>query len=329
MIAIFLGAGFSYQGGVPLAANLFENKPEVDRISRQRLVERVLSGWENWRSLHGGQPEEYLSYLQEQGGRKWLDAVWYVGLAIALRMGKVQYVGLNPTITKHNIDRTTRIQAHESFWTVIFKHTHDVGVITTNYDILAERGIRNLPRPRACRPGFNYGNGPEDLAGGGYPSYAHIQKISISGSVPIIKLHGSISWSFRNGELVHYHDCRPAIRGDAAIVAPVTQKALPNYLEDVWAKAANLLSASNTWIIVGYSLPKYDLLVRDLLYAHSGHKPEIHIFDPDPGVAEKYVSLLPRTSVRTHEGLPDGLDNLRAVMSKTNSNKIMVRDTKA
>ena len=53
---------------------------------------------------------------------------------------------------------------------------------------------------------------------GAIPSYSHIEKISASGTVPVYKLHGSISWSHRDRQLVRYHDCRPAIRGDAAIV---------------------------------------------------------------------------------------------------------------
>ncbi|MCH8021342.1 hypothetical protein IH785_15970 [candidate division KSB1 bacterium] len=169
MIAVFLGAGFSYLGDVPLASQLFNSQPEVDRITRQRLLERVLSDWERWHSKHGGQPEECLAYLQERTGRKWLDAVWHVALVIALEMGRVEYVGMNRTITRHNIDRTTQIEAHEAFWSTFFRRTYDVAVITTNYDILPERGLRHEPRPRVPRPGFHYGNGVEELAGGGYP----------------------------------------------------------------------------------------------------------------------------------------------------------------
>jgi hypothetical protein len=43
---IFLGAGFSFIAGVPLASQLFDRRPEVDRITRQKLVERVLERWQ-------------------------------------------------------------------------------------------------------------------------------------------------------------------------------------------------------------------------------------------------------------------------------------------
>ena len=97
-----------------------------------------------------------------------------------------------------------------------------------------------------------------DLAGGGYPSYSHIQKIRAAGHVPLLKLHGSVSWSVRDSELVKYHDCRLAIRGDAAIVAPIVGKTVPTYLQPTWDTAKTHLSRARTWIVIGYSLPRYD-----------------------------------------------------------------------
>jgi hypothetical protein len=313
-IAIFLGAGFSAVGGAPLASQLFDSQPVVDRITRQRLVERVLTQWNDWESRHRGAPEEYLAFLQEKGGRGWRDALWYVGLIIALRMGRLEYVGMQPTITRHNIDRTTRIGPHEDFWSTIFRRTEEVGVITTNYDVLAERGLRHEPRPRVPRPGFHYGGGLEYLEGGGYPSYAHIQRISASGQVPLLKLHGSVSWSYRGEQLLHYHDCRPAIRGDAAIVAPVTAKVLPHYLRDLWEKAHSILAASSTWLVVGYSLPEYDELIRELFVESLAQETTVHIFNPDLEVVGKFSGLLRGAMVHAHAGLPEGLKDLEQVL---------------
>jgi hypothetical protein len=316
MIAVFLGAGFSAPANVPLASQLFDASPDVDRVSRQRLVDRVLQRWNDWKDATGRSPEEYLAHLQESAGRAWLDAQWYVGLVIALAMGRVELVGMKPTITRHNLNRTTGVQAHEAFWTTIFRRTEDISVLTTNYDILPERGIRHKRRPRVPRPGFHYGWGPEPLAGGGYPSYSHIQKILAAGTVPVYKLHGSVSWSYRNGQLVRYHDCRPAIRGDAAIVAPVTAKALPTYLESVWTNAKCALTSSHTWLVVGYSLPQYDALVRELLRDSARDNLVVHVFDPDPAAAPRFQSLLNGRTVVPHRGLPDGIGDLEAILGE-------------
>src|SRR5437764_4116425 len=166
MITLFAGAGFSYLAGVPLASQLFDSEPEVDRVSRQRLVERVVQRWLKWKATENGTPEEYLAHLEKHTGKEWLDAVWFVGLRIALEMGKVEMVGMQPTVARHNIDRTTGVTSHENFWRALFRLSDDVAVITTNYDILCERGLRIKPRPRIRRPGFNYGSGREMLAGG-------------------------------------------------------------------------------------------------------------------------------------------------------------------
>jgi hypothetical protein len=124
---VFLGAGFSATAGVPLASQLFDSRPLVDRITRRKLVDRVVAGWERWSSCNGGSPEEYLAYLQKAGGRDWVDAQWYVGLVVALAMGRVQYVGLKPTITRHNIGRTTQVPMHEDFCAAMGADRHERG----------------------------------------------------------------------------------------------------------------------------------------------------------------------------------------------------------
>lgn len=310
MISIFLGAGFSSLGHVPLASDLFTEQPEVDVISRRRLVGRVLEGWRKWHNRTGGTPEQYLAKLESSGGKQWRDATWYVALMVALRMGYVRVVGAKPTIVRHTLNVTSGIDAHETFWTTVFRRTEDVAVLTTNYDVLAERGLRPKPRPRVPRPGFHYGAGPENLEGSGYPSYAHIRPVRVEGKVPLLKLHGSISWALKDNRIVHYHDCRPAIRGDAVIVAPVTEKNVPSVFRPIWSSAESALAKSNTWIIVGYSFPPYDLAINELLQSNAGHRPKVHILNPDQRVIDRVQSLLPRAVIHAHPGLPEALPEI-------------------
>lgn len=306
---IFLGAGFSRVAGVPLAAELFRDEPAVDRIVRQQLVRAVQARWLAWHGRTRRTPEEYLAELEADGGLAWREAVWYASLVIAMPMGTLRRIGNQPhlTVTKQNIDRTS-VPIHERFWTAIFSRTAAVTVVTTNYDILAERGMRHCPRPRVPRPGFNYGEGHESLAGGGYPSYAHIQRIVAGGDVPLLKLHGSISWAARNGNLVKYHDCRPAIRGDALIVAPVRGKHPPRLLDPIWARARAAMSRADRVLVVGYSLPEYDDQVIELLRS-SPSTCTFHLLDPAPALDARYESTLERATVQ-HPALPDGISEL-------------------
>ena len=306
---MILGAGFSAAAGVPLAGELFDQEPEVDRLVRERLVKRVTHDWDIWHKRTGGSPEEYLAQLASKNSPMWQEAVWFVSLVIASRMGELRSISGRVRLMGHHIEKRS-VTALEQFWTTLFRIRTDVAVITTNYDILAERGLRSAPRPRIPRPGFNYGCGFEALAGRALDagrSYA-------AGQVPLLKLHGSVSWSIERGELVKYHDCRPAVRGNAAIVAPIIGKTVPDYLQETWRVAGNCLASANTWVVVGYSLPIYDELVRELLRAAATRATTVHVLDPDWCAAQRFQALLPEATVQRHPGLPDGTEAIRAVL---------------
>ena len=109
-----------------------------------------------------------------------------------------------------------------------------------------------------------------------------------------------------------YHDCRPAIRGDAAIVAPIVEKDVPKYHEPTWMAAKENLCRARTWIVVGYSLPHYDHAVRSLLREAVSPETAIHVFDPDTAVDSRFRDLA--HSVRAHPGLPDGINELNDLL---------------
>ena len=313
MISVFLGAGFSLLGGVPLASQLFDEQPLVDVISRENLIECVLGGWEDWKHQKGGTPEEYLAYLEANPGKHWFTAVKYVALVVTLGMRRVSIGGQRPTVTHHSLNLAPRIEEHEDFWTAIFRRTTDVCVLTTNYDILAERGLRLKPRPRIPRPGFHYEDGPEKLKGG-LSGIFHSRLLNAEGTVPLLKLHGSVSWSLNGNRIDRYHDCRPAIRGDAAIIAPVTEKSVPSVFQPIWDHAASALAKSDIWIIVGYSFPEYDITINKLFQSTAKHGTRVHIMNPDPEAFRRAESLLPDSDVRPHSGIPEALYDLPNIL---------------
>jgi hypothetical protein len=316
MISFLLGAGISCIAGVPLASELFSEEPIVDRVTRANLVSRVLHSWNSWHDKTNGFPEEYIAYLKSNNLPGYRDALWYVGLLITLSLADIRNVGGRPEIIRDQVTRTTGNPFIESFWTEVFSKTTDVAIVTTNYDIITERGIRTEPHPKVYRPGFNYGFGTVELHGGGYPTFSHLRSNFACGKIPLLKLHGSVSWSVENGSIVPYVDCRPAIRGDAAIVAPAEEKEIPDYLLPIWKKASEFLSNSETWIIIGYSLPEYDLQIRDLLKSSAQTSLNIHIFDPNPLVAERFENLLSNQKINLHPGFPNGLNDLSMILNK-------------
>src|SRR5829696_7769266 len=58
------------------------------------------------------------------------------------------------SVTKQNLDRRS-VTVHEEFCRAVFSRTAAITVLATNYDVLAERGMRHRSRPRVSRPAFH------------------------------------------------------------------------------------------------------------------------------------------------------------------------------
>lgn len=264
--------------------------------------------WQAWKAKTGGSPEEFLADLQLEQGIPWVQAVRYAALVIALRMGELRPIGVagQLQLIKQNLNRRSHPD-HERFWTALFTRTTSVTVVTTNYDILAERGLRCEVRPNVPRPGFNYGSGPEELEGrGGFST--GLLPIAAQGTVPLLKLHGSVSWSQAPGRILKFSDCRPAIRGDAYLVAPVRSKTVPALLQPIWDLARAKIQEADRVIAIGYSLPEYDVQVIDLL-RNSRSECEFQVVDPDLDMASKYERILNRKTAQ-FQGIPTGVEEV-------------------
>ena len=81
-VVIILGAGFSAVANVPLASHLFEGRPEVDRVTRRKLVDRVVTRWEAWRSRYNGATEQYLAELARTNVKEFHDAAWFLAYPV-------------------------------------------------------------------------------------------------------------------------------------------------------------------------------------------------------------------------------------------------------
>ena len=116
-----------------------------------------------------------------------------------------------------------------------------------------------------AQPEWAYGASPWDRYGEP-SSMPGRNRIAVDGHVPLCKLHGSLNWEPAGRSVRIYRDMRLPFRrgGSAAIVAPTPEKRPPAWLADVWDHAYRILSGSDRWAVVGYSLPSYDHAVRRL-----------------------------------------------------------------
>jgi hypothetical protein len=213
--------------------------------------------------------------------------------------------------------------AHVAFWTTVSSMFDDVAVVTTNYDLLVERSLRHRPMKRGFGPGFYYGglNRPQILKGTALPfTVTNPQRfVQLTGTVPVYKLHGSLNWARSSTGLELYQDMRPAFRrgGDAAIVPPIPEKEIPDWLNPVWEEAERTLSGTDCWIVCGYSLPNYDIAIGEMLKRASGSgigAERIFILDPSSeDLGGRYRQVAPGADVCCFAGLPNGIRELRAV----------------
>lgn len=117
-------------------------------------------------------------------------------------------------------------QPHHRLLAQVLGYHELVGVVTTNYDVLAERTLRHRPMVRPRTPGFYYAGLPNDPVRGSSTFSVRHKWVELTGAIPLYKLHGSLNWTERADSLRAYVDFRPAFRLKAAsyIVAPKPEK---------------------------------------------------------------------------------------------------------
>ena len=318
-VACFLGAGYSYVARVPLARDLLEPNYVLALSDRSRKrFEAVLQHYDDWRRQHPAEyPEQYLGSLY--GGLlgpnapPWKWAVEYVGAVIASAGTPPASLNRDPRYS-NRVNRPSESVVHKQFWNAILVNTDKLSVLTTNYDILIERVLRHRPMQRPPSPGCFYGGlpRPQQLKGAAQPfsAWSPARLIEMGGSIAIYKLHGSLNWFLTEKELVLYQDMRAAFRngGTAAIVPPVPEKSVPNWLRPIWCEAEIALRNSDVWIVCGYSAPSYDTEVRRLLAAGSvGRRLTVLLLSPNSdALRSMWQNIAPTAEIVALPGLPAG-----------------------
>jgi len=317
--AVILGAGYSSLAGLPLAAHLLDDHFYITSRGAERRFDAVLAAWKDFRAGHpAAWPELFLTELYRNAsahGIRWQWAVELVAATLASPRGRdvpvVRNIRYSGRLTKE-VQSTALVQ----FWDIVCRADLQ-GIVTTNYDLLAERGLRHRALKRRPRPGFHYGgfSKPQRLKGLAQPwTVLDAQRIIVLDSgVPIYKLHGSLNWSNEGGDLLMYQDMRPAFRrgADALIIPPMTEKETPEWLSAVWAGASSCLSRCERWIVCGYSLPPYDIALQELFGRSSSTAREICVVDPLAALLTgRWQQAAPTARIFNFDGLPQGLQAL-------------------
>lgn len=326
-ITLFLGAGFSAPAGLPLGDSLFAVQPASHKAAAAEDIHQVLEEYQRWRatnptartelfvsSVHDAH-ERYL--LEGEHAQLWPRLVRFLALRLATPFATFYTYEDRVSRSRDNIYEYAIHPVHQDWWAAVLAAAGDdgrVAVITTNWDVLIERALRPRPRKIAPKsPGFNYGAGPERLkASSGYPKSYWRDNPVVEGSIPLLKLHGSLNWAIEDRQLVKYGDLRPAFRGDAAIVPPTMYKSPPAWAETIWQQAHGALESAECIVVVGYSFPPYDMRVHELFqHGLASSNAPVHVFSPEsPAQCERLRTLLVGHALIPHPPLPEGTADL-------------------
>ncbi len=320
-VCCVLGAGYSCAAGLPVTAQLFEEDVYISSRAAQTRFERVWRDYDSWREENADRNvEEYLRdlYLGDRGALSppfaWAAEI----IGAVLSTPRTQDSALvNPRYAVR-LTRPLRCAVHEDFWACILTCFDTVSVVTTNYDICVERCLRHRRMARSPMPGFFYGGlaRPQTARGVALPwrTEGRMRVVALEGSVPLLKLHGSLNWVLQNGTIVLYQDTRAAFRrgGDAAIVPPIPEKTVPIWLRPVWAESERCLCSARYWIVCGYSLPSYDTAMYQMLSkAGKGGRKKVFILDPaSRRLRERWKAVVRHGDIVCLSALPDGISEL-------------------
>ena len=165
-------------------------------------------------------------------------------------------------------------------------------VISLNYDCLMDTALKDHGG-RRWDPAVGYGlrivNGAS-----AWRSWGPGRKATTP--IRLLKLHGSLNWRGKEGRSLLAHRT-PYERATAkgVVVPPLGRKPVSESpFRRVWAEARIRLRSARRLIVIGYSLPPADYLVRALFRAdlNPTRLTELLVVDPSPEVADRFVQLL-------------------------------------
>ncbi len=321
-VALVLGAGFAVAGGLPATGGLMDGKVRLVSRQQEQRVGEVLASWDTWRRRHGDDAAAFLGAAyrgevptaNEQvlpgSALPWLWVAQYLAVRVSEHT-----TGTRAGSSPRHFERLTTpsdVRSHRQLLSEVCSRGRLAGVVTSNYDLLAERVLRHRRVRGRPTPGCHYGGlpGPQIAFGSATPwrqrDGSRNETITLTGALPLCKLHGSLNWERQGlpgvqdeGPVKLWQDLRRSYRLDAppAIVAPIPETEPPVWLALVWRAAARTLENADEWIVVGYSLPDYDVAIRGLL-SRAAHRQRVVVRDHlAADILPRYAALLPDCEV--------------------------------
>lgn len=304
MISLLLGAGFSkWAADLPVARGLFDFEVNTLGPREQAKLKLVRKLKKDWDAKHPeAYAEQFIEYaLASRDEKVKRSVLWYVVRRLSepyiWREWRAQRWRRHVLMIDENrkFDRPG-VKTAKTFLSKFM--TQLSGIITTNYDLLAEYALGTKL--------FNYGHQGERLTGrGAYPVSQWKNPVMLRGTIPLAKVHGSISWDTD----ARYTDGRRGLTGNALIVAPTPEKKTPSKLRREWELSAQILRDSSRLLVFGFAFNPYDEALLNHLRINAGHIQKVMLVDisPRPDRAEK---IWPQAEVSSMLPPPDGEEEI-------------------
>jgi hypothetical protein len=183
-------------------------------------------------------------------------------------------------------------------------------VITFNYDVAADLALTLVGLP---------------------PWYGFTNEERRGDAVPLLKLHGSISWAVGEngierlsvGKILQETPCEmmdaglvtwpisPNLRGREPVIVPPTWNKSDSHksVADVWSAAANELSNAENIFVIGYSMPLTDAFFRHLYALGTVGTTTLRrfwVFNPNQEIKPRFRDLLGPAAEERFEFNPGG-----------------------
>ena len=178
-------------------------------------------------------------------------------------------------------------------------------IVSFNYDTLLEE---SMAKETNWNPRDGYGVRVSGVRGSWCKNW-FIKHKQRNAGFKILKMHGSLNWKGKSGDRIILKD-RPYVVRQNRSGNPAREAVLflpPSYLKAVnkypynaiWKQARSSIEHADALVILGYSLPQNDFLVRAFFseiirHRHASNRMirQIVIINPDGGVRENFLELL-------------------------------------
>ena len=255
MLALLLGAGFSkWAVDLPVASQLFDFAIEPFGSREAKMIAAVQTLKNTWDLNHPNEyAEKFIADAMQFPVKNKQAVLAYIVRRLSEPFIWKEFYGQRQRRHYLMIDENRRFEIpgirKAKDFIEQFQNSQLGGIITTNYDLIAEFTLGTKS--------FNYGVTGQQLTGRGpYPVSTWQKPVRLTGTIPLAKIHGSVSWDYENC----YTDGRRGLTGNALIVAPTPEKQPPESLKGVWNLAERILTLATRLVVFGFAFNPYDEL---------------------------------------------------------------------